>query len=71
MENPVTRELTKEELDQVTGGWIGPGNPGNLYAVGKAGENPSNNPPRDFIEGGYHEGDNGRTGASAVNTPQP
>ena len=41
------------------------GNPGNLHAVGRAGEDPSNNPPRDFVLGGTHVGGNGAHGASA------
>jgi len=71
------RELTSGELDYVAGGTYdccycgcpspepqSAGNPGNLKAVGNAGEKgPS------FIFGGYYEDANGRTGNSS--NPRP
>lgn len=59
------RELTREEQEKVTAGTgVVLGNPGNFKPVGQAGEDPSNNPPTDFVTGGSHIGGNGAFGAS-------
>jgi hypothetical protein len=55
------RELISEELDRVGGGWEVPGNPGNLMAVGNAGETPSGN--ANFITGGTVDPNNPLNGA--------